>query len=111
MTTVGVPVEPRRAGEGAAEIVTLGSHHVYRITLPVLIDVIVVELLDPKTISTLKAGWSFLSFAQAEDVATTDDRFVITGFMEQGLRFAPATNVVSQAMLNLGTDYLDYSLK
>lgn len=109
MTTVGVPVEPRRAGAGAAEMVTLGSHHVYRITLPVLIDVIVVELLDPKTISTLKAGWSFLSFARAEDVATTDDRFVITGFMGQGLRFDTATNVVSQAMLNLETDYLHYT--
>jgi hypothetical protein len=108
MTTVGVPVEPRRAGAGAAAIVTLGRHQVYRITPPVLIDVIVVELLEPKTISTLRAGWSFLSFAEAEDVAITDDRFVITGFMGQDLRFDTATNVVSQAMLNLETDYLHY---
>lgn len=109
MATVGVPTDPRVAGAGAATIVTLGNHHVYRIAPPVLIDVIVVELLEPKTIATLKAGWSFLPFSQAEDVATTDDRFVITGFMYEGLRFDQSTNVVSQSMLNVETDYLLYT--
>ena len=109
MTTVGVPVEPRAAGTGAAAIKALGNHNVYRITRPVLIDVIVIELLEPEIIATLKAGWSFLPFAQAEDVDTADDRFVITGFMGQDLRFDDATNVVSQAMLNLETDYLHYT--
>ncbi|MBZ9843362.1 hypothetical protein LB529_13385 [Mesorhizobium sp. CA5] len=109
MTTVGVPTDPRPAGAGAAPIVTLGNHIVYRLTLPVLIDVIVVELLGPKTIATLKAGWSFLPFSQAEDVAAADDRFVITGFMAQGLKFDPDTKKVGQAMLNLETDYLHYT--
>lgn len=109
MTTVGVPTDPRPVGAGTAPIVTLGNHNVFRLTRPVLIDVIVVELLDPQTIKTLKAGWSFLPFSQAEDVASTDDRFVITGFMGQGLRFDPVTNQVGQALLNLETDYLDYT--
>ena len=109
MTTVGVPTDPRPAGAGAASIVTLGNHCVYRLTPPVLIDVIVVELLDPRTIATLKAGWSFLPFSQAEDVSDTDDRFVITGFMGHGLKFDPSTNQVRQAMLNLETDYLHYT--
>jgi hypothetical protein len=109
MTTVGVPTDPRPAGAGAASIVTLGNHHLYRLAPPVLIDVIVVELLDPQTIATLKAGWSFLPFSQAEDVVATDDRFVITGFMAQGLRFDKDTNRVGQALLNLETDYLHYT--
>lgn len=109
MTTVGVPADPRLAGEGAAPITTLGNHHVYRLTPPVLIDVIVIELLDPEKIATLKKGWAFLSFSQAEDVAIHDDRFVITGFMGQGLKFDSETNRVGQAMLNLETDYLHYT--
>lgn len=109
MTTVGVPTDPRPAGAGAAPIVTLGNHHIYRLAPPVLIDVIVVELLDLQTIATLKVGWSFLPFSQAEDVDATDDRFVITGFMAQGLRFDQETNRVGQALLNLETDYLHYT--
>lgn len=109
MTTVGVPTDPRPAGAGAAPIVTFGNHHVYRLTPPVLIDVIVVELLDRETIATLKKGWSFLPFSQAEDVATGDDRFVITGFMGQGMKFDAETKRVGQAMLNLETDYLHYT--
>jgi hypothetical protein len=109
MTTVGVPADPRPAGSGAAPIVTLGNHHVYRIKPPVLADVIVIELLDPNTIATLKTGWSFLPFAQAEEVTDADDRFVISGFMGEGIRFNEATNKVGQSMLNLETDYLHYT--
>jgi len=109
MTTVGFPTALVKAGEGAAPIVTLGSHDIYRLAPPVLIDVIVIELRDRKTIATLKAGWSFLPFSQAEDVNSTDDRFVITGFMEQELKFDPKTNRVGQSMLNLETDYLHYT--
>jgi hypothetical protein len=108
MTTVGVPTEPRAAGMGAAAMVTLGNHNVYRITPPVFIDVIVIELLSPETIATLKTGWSFLPFSQAGEVDSTDDRFVITGFLGEGLKYDQATNVVSQSMLNLETDYLHY---
>lgn len=109
MTTVGVPTDPRPAGAGAAPIVTLGNHHVYRLTPPVLIDVIVLELLDPRTIATLQEGWSFLPLSQAEDVSIDDDRFVITGFMGQGMKFDVEQNRVGQAMLNLETDYLHYT--
>ncbi|WP_125901180.1 hypothetical protein [Methylobacterium indicum] len=111
MTTVGVPVAPRPANQGSVPIISLGKHNVYRITPPVLIDVIVVELLEPETITALKAGWSFLPFTQAEDIAISDDRFVITGFMGEGLKYDSTTNVVGQAMLNLETDYLHYTPK
>ncbi len=109
MTTVGVPTDPRPPEAGAAPILTLGSHCVYRLTPPVLIDVIVIELLDRQLVATLKAGWSFLPFSQAEDVATDDDRFVITGFLGESTKFDASTNRVGQAMLNLETDYLHYT--
>lgn len=106
MTTVAVPVEPRAAGSGVAAIVTLGDHTVWRITPPVMLDVIVLELLDAEVIATLKRGWAFLPFSQAEPPRPDDDRFVITGFMQQGIKVKDG--VVSQAMLNLETDYLHY---
>lgn len=108
LASVGVPTDPRPAGAGAAEILKLGSHNIYQLPPPTLVDAIVVEIRDPAMIATLKKGWSFLPFSQAEDVGEDDDRFVITGFMFQNIDFNRETNIVSQSFLNLETDYLHF---
>jgi uncharacterized protein (DUF4415 family) len=98
MADVAVPERPVRA-----ELRTLGSHHIYRLTPPVLADVIVLEVVEPATIKMLKSGWGFLTAGQV-DLPRSDDRFVISGFMIDSASFT--NNIVHQAMLNLETDFL-----
>lgn len=103
MSAIAAPSDPRPAGRGSADIVTLGDHVIHRLPPPVLIDVIVLELKSEETIKRLKTGWSFLSFDEAEPLRPDDDRFVITGYLREGLKWDG--RVVSQAMLNLETDF------
>lgn len=104
MEDVAVPDAPRSsAGGQPADLITLGSITSYRLPLPVSADVIVVELHDQVVIDTLSQGWAFMPLSETDALLPTDDRFVIAGFLGQGLRFE--NGVISQAMLNLETDY------
>lgn len=106
---VHVPREPRRVGEPMTGVAMLGRHALHHFTGSPDVDVVVVELLDPAIVADLRNGWEFLPFSQAEDVAETDDRFVITGFMHHGVRYNARRNTLSQQMLNLETDRLHYT--
>lgn len=106
MSLIHMPSEPRRPGEGLASMVLLGRHKLHHFVAEPNVDVVVMELLEPETIAILQKHWSFLPFSQAEDVAETDDRFVITGFMSHEAQYSAERNTVTQRMLNLETDLL-----
>ncbi|HWU13233.1 MAG TPA: hypothetical protein VN157_04400 [Caulobacter sp.] len=99
LAEVAVPARPRQAS-----LATLGKIEVWH-PKSGLIDVAVVELLEPETIETLKRGWTFLPFSQ---VGRFDqhDRFIISGFLEEKAHLTD--EILHQARLDLTTDLLDF---
>jgi len=98
MREIAIPDRPVQAN-----LHTIGSHTIYRIRPPTVLDVIVLELLAPDTIGYLKKNWGFLPFSTIS-APRSDDRFVISGFMTEGAAYD--RKVLRQRMLNLETDFL-----
>jgi hypothetical protein len=98
MREIAIPDRPVQA-----KLHTIGSHTIYRIRPPTVLDVIVLELLARDTIGYLKKNWGFLPFSIIS-APREDDRFVISGFMTEGAKYD--REVLRQRMLNLETDFL-----
>ena len=90
-------------GRSQATIFTLGSFNVHRPAPPSRVDVVVLELLDPQSIATLKRGWQFLTFDVASS-ARTEARFILAGFPKAGATWDGKN--VGQNFLMLATDEL-----
>ena len=93
-------------GRSHATIFTLGSFTVHRPASPSRVDVVVLELLDAKSVNTLKRGWRFLGF-DAAGPFPTGARFILAGFPKAGATWDGKN--VGQNFLMLATDELTHT--